>query len=291
LETGLSIIIPIYNEKDSIGKTVEQVAEVKKNADFPMEILLVNDASSDGTDEYLNTISEDIACVIHHANNRGYGAAIKSGMKKAKYSHIGITDADGTYPNHRFIEFFQKAQEMDCDMLVGSRVGENVKIPLIRKPVKWVLNAIANYLSGVKIPDLNSGFRIMRKSVTSEFRNILPSGFSFTTTITLAMLTNEYSVEYVPIDYYHRDGKSKIRPIYDTLNFLQLIIRTILYFNPLKIFVPLSFILFLSAPLVVFVGWLLLGVIMDVTFGIIILTAVMTLTIGMLADLIDKRTQ
>ena len=176
-------------------------------------------------------------------------------------------------------------------MLVGSRVGENVKIPLIRKPVKWILNNIANYLAEIKIPDLNSGFRIMRKSVVRKFYNILPSGFSFTTTITLAMLTNDFLVEYLPIDYYHREGRSKIRPFYDTLNFLQLIVRTVLYFNPLKVFVPLSFILLVSAFVVVFVGWLLLGIIMDVTFGIIILTSVMTLTIGMLADLIDKRTQ
>ena len=174
-------------------------------------------------------------------------------------------------------------------MVVGARVGSKVKIPLIRKPAKWFITKLASYLTGTKIPDLNSGLRVMKKEVVEKYIRILPDGFSFTSTITLAMLTNGYSVKYVPIDYFRRYGKSKIKPIQDTLNFIQLIIRTVLYFNPLKVFVPLSLFLVLLAFLVLLGSWVLTGKVMDVTFGVVLMTAVMVMTIGMLADLIDKR--
>jgi len=174
-------------------------------------------------------------------------------------------------------------------MLVGARTGDNVKISLIRKPTKWILNKIANYLANVKIPDINSGFRVMKKEVVELFLNILPNGFSFTTTITLAMEINGYSIKYEPIDYFGREGKSKFKPIEDTLNFIQLIIRTVLYFNPLKVFIPLSLFLVLLAFLVLFGSWQLFGQPMDVTFGVLLIAAVITITTGLLADLIDKR--
>jgi hypothetical protein len=129
----------------------------------------------------------------------------------------------------------------------------------------------------------------MKRTDVERFIRILPDGFSFTTTITLAMLTNDLPVHFVPINYYHRKGKSKIRPIYDTINFIQLIIRTVMYFNPLKIFIPLSGILVACAVLVLLLSWIMLGQAMDVTFGVIIMAAVIVLAIGMLADLIDKR--
>ena len=128
----------------------------------------------------------------------------------------------------------------------------------------------------------------MKKTIVEKFSHILPDGFSFTTTITLAMLSNGHSIEYIPISYYRRDGKSKIKPIADTLNFIQLILRTILYFNPLKIFIPLSLILFLVAFLL-----LVYRIFVAQYFGTIVIilfaTSIQVLAIGMLADLIDKR--
>jgi hypothetical protein len=174
-------------------------------------------------------------------------------------------------------------------MIVGARTGDLVQIPLLRRFPKWVLNKVANYLTGVKIPDINSGLRIMKKEDVEHFIKILPDGFSFTTTITLAMLTNDMSVCFLPINYYHRKGKSKIRPFYDTLNFLQLIIRTCLYFNPLKVFIPFSGLLVVLSFSVLLFSSIFLERAMDVTFGIIMMTAVVVLAIGMLADLIDKR--
>jgi len=161
----------------------------------------------------------------------------------------------------------------------------------IRKLGKWVLKNISNYLTETKIPDLNSGFRVFKKNVALKFFNILPSGFSFTTTITLAMLTNGYLVHYIPVNYYKRVGRSKIRPIRDMNQFIFLIFRTIMYFNPLKVFLPISVMLFVTALAVFLYSFIFTPKIMDTSIVVIVTTAVQVFVIGMLADLIDKRTQ
>jgi hypothetical protein len=124
-------------------------------------------------------------------------------------------------------------------MVVGARTGANVAVPLIRRPAKAFLRWLASYLSGRKLPDINSGLRLMRKDLIERYRHLLPSGFSFTTTITLAATCNGHSVEYVSIDYHKRLGSSKIRPRH-AYDFMLLILRTIVFFNPLKVFIPLG---------------------------------------------------
>ncbi|MBC8488088.1 MAG: glycosyltransferase family 2 protein [Bacteroidetes bacterium] len=285
---GISVIIPAYNEEESIIGVITKIRDNLKIIDGSCEIIVVNDGSTDNTGKVLETSKMNIK-LLTHERNVGYGAALKTGIKNAEYENIVITDADGTYPNERILDLVHTLEEGGFDMVVGARTGKNAKIPLVRRPAKWVITKLANYLSGTKIPDLNSGLRVMRKEVVNKFMNILPDGFSFTSTITLALLTNGYSVKYVPIDYFKRKGKSKIRPIYDTFNFIQLIIRTVLYFNPLKVFFPLSLFLVLIAFLILIVSLLLTVKGMDVTFGVILMTAVIVITIGMLADLIDKR--
>ncbi|GBE05733.1 MAG TPA: glycosyltransferase family 2 protein [Nitrospirae bacterium] len=280
-----SIIIPAYNEETGIAAILDKLTLMGDQ----YEVIVVDDGSEDKTagvvKNYLNIK------LIRHDHNLGYGAALKTGIKAATNDTIAIIDADGTYPDGQIPDLIKVMKEGDYAMVVGARTGKNVKIPLIRKPAKWFINKLANYLVGTRIPDLNSGLRVMKKSALDSFIHILPDGFSFTTTITLAMLTNGYAVKYVPINYFRREGKSKIRPVRDTLNFIQLIIRTVLYFNPLKIFVPLSICLVFIAFIVLIVSQLYLGRAMDVTFGVILMTAVMVLAIGMLADLIDKRLQ
>ena len=283
-EYGFTIIIPAYNEATSIINVIEEVKKLTGH----YEVIVVDDSSTDGTFEL---VKEAGVKVIRHTENSGYGASLKTGIKQSRYDTVVITDADCTYPNEKITEIVNAFKDGSHDMVVGSRTGKNVRIPLIRKPAKWILNKLANYLSGTKIPDLNSGFRVMKKEVVERFIKILPEGFSFTTTITLAMLTNGYSVKYMPIDYLKRKGKSKIKPIQDTLNFIQLIIRTVLYFNPLRVFIPLSISLIVFAFMVLILSWLFTGKVMDVSFGVILMTAVTVMTIGLLADLIDKRIQ
>lgn len=155
-----------------------------------------------------------------------------------------ITDADGTYPAESIPALLERAP--GNDMVVGARIGTTVKIPLARRPAKWFLRQLAGYLAGRRLPDLNSGLRLMRRDLIERYVHLLPSGFSFTTTITLAAACNEHDLEYVTIDYHARLGQSKIRP-WHAYEFTLLILRTIVFFNPLKVFIPAGAFLFLAA--------------------------------------------
>lgn len=288
-ERGLSIIVPCHNEERAIGPTLEQIDGVMKGAGVPYEIIVVDDASSDRTAELVDTARFRL---IRHEFNLGYGASLKDGAAEARYNLIGITDADGTYPNERFPELL--AQMGEADMIVGARIGENVNVPLLRRPAKWMITRLASYLTGVKIPDLNSGFRIARRELWEKFQFLFPDGFSLTTTITLSALTNRRKVKFVPIDYHKRVGSSKIRPIRHTVEFTQLIVRTVLYYNPMKVFVPASLGLIATA-VAVGLGTLILdkvfhvGRFMDVTTSLLFTTGIQLLAIGALADLITRR--
>lgn len=202
-----------------------------------------------------------------------------------------ITDADGTYPEDRIPDLLARIDD-GAEMVVGARRGEDVHIPLIRRPAKAALRALASFLAGTPIPDLNSGLRAFRRELVMTYRPILPDGFSFTTTITLASLTNGHRVDYVTINYAHRDGKSKIRPIRDTLGFTALIIRTVLYFNPLKVFYPVTGVLMAAFALSLGHDLFLerpanLG---DKTVLLFVAT-VQVLSVGLLADLIEKKSR
>jgi glycosyltransferase involved in cell wall biosynthesis len=282
---AVSIVIPAYNEEETIGSVIDQVISIMEKADITYEIIVVDDGSTDDT---VHIIQERAVQVVHHPFNKGYGAALKTGMRKAKYDTIAIIDADGTYPAEDLPELVSGTGEWD--MVVGARVGEDAEIPPLRKLAKWILTQLANYLVGTPIPDLNSGLRAFRKDIAMRFYHILPSGFSFTVTITLALLSNDYLVQYVPIRYYKkRRGKSKIKPIRDTLGFLQLIIRTVMYFAPLKIFLPVSLALFLLGIVIFLYSILVLHKLMDVTVVVTMLASIQIAAIGLLADLMDKR--
>lgn len=284
---GLSatIIIPAYNEQDSIGQVLDHVEEVVTNSDLTCQLLVVDDGSTDRTVE----IARSKRCeVVEYPNNRGYGAAIKAGIRRARHDVIIITDADGTYPTEVIPHLIELMA--DYDMVVGARTGEKVHVPLVRRPAKWFIRTLANYLAGVHIPDLNSGLRAFRKDIALRFYPILPNGFSLTTTITLAMLANDYLVKYVPISYHHRSGRSKIRPIRDTLSFMLLIVRTTIYYAPLRVFFPLSAFLLSLGLLVGLYSFLVVGRLMDVTTVVLIVAGLQVAAVGLLADMMDKRT-
>lgn len=284
---GVSIVIPAYNEEASISQVLTHISKILRDSELPYEIIVVDDSSKDKTAEVVQT-HRDIR-LIRHRSNRGYGGALKTGIRHARYELVCITDADGTYPNEHIPGMVQRLIENEYDMVVGARTGESVAIPLARRPAKWVVGKVANFVGGENIPDINSGLRVFSRSTSLQFWNILPDGFSFTTTITLAMLTNNYLVDYIPINYHARIGKSKIRPIRDTLNFFRQIFMIALYFAPLKIFLPVSgFLLLLAA------GWGLLTLLVfeqlaDVTTIVIALAAIQVATIGLLAKLIVHR--
>jgi glycosyltransferase involved in cell wall biosynthesis len=282
--TAVSIVIPVYNEKETIGSVIDQILSVMEKADILNEIIVVDDGS---TDETVQIVRERAVQLVRHPFNKGYGAALKTGMRKAKYDTIAIIDADGTYPVEDLPKLVSGIGEWD--MVVGARVGQDAQVSPLRKLAKWFLTQLANYLVGTPIPDLNSGLRAFKKDIAIRFYHLLPSGFSFTVTITLALLSNDYLVQYVPIRYYKRRGKSKIKPIRDTLGFLQLIIRTVMYFAPLKIFLPVSLALFLLGAVIFLYSVLVLHKVMDVTVVVTMLASIQIAAIGLLADLMDKR--
>jgi glycosyltransferase involved in cell wall biosynthesis len=281
---AVSVIIPAFNEHESILSTIETVTRALGAHGWVYEIIVIDDGSRDGTGDIA---SQAAITVIRHRRNRGYGASIKTGLKRASHDLIAITDADGTYPSEELPALLDHVAE--CDMVVGARTGANAQVPLLRRPAKWFLRSLASYLMAQRIPDINSGLRVFRREAALRFLKLYPDGFSFTTTITLALMSNGYVVEYRPIDYFKRQGLSKIRPIRDTIRFTTLTIRTVMYFQPLKVFGPLS---------AVILGWGLVTtsyhavVSHDITTSdlVLLLGGLNVLAIGLLADLIDKRT-
>jgi glycosyltransferase involved in cell wall biosynthesis len=233
------VIVPCYNEKRGIVQTVRELRGVLADSG-PYELIVVDDGSTDGSAELLaQEVRHDPSlCVLTHAENRGYGASLKTGVLYASADLVVITDADGTYPNDRIPELLEAART--ADMVVGARTASDVVYPFLRKIPKTFLRAYSSWLARRNIPDINSGLRVFPRDVAKQFLNILPDGFSFTTTITLAMMINHYAVEYVPISYAPRLGKSKIQPIRDTLRFLRLVICTGMYFAPMRVLFPIA---------------------------------------------------
>lgn len=237
----ITLLIPVFNEKEAITETIETALDVFSGMGEPFEIIVINDGSTDGTAEILATVTDERVHVVTHPRNQGYGSSMKTGLRQAQGDIIAITDADGTYPIHDFPKLFQELQVADADMVVGARTKQGAQIPLIRKPAKAIINLLVNSLTGMKVPDNNSGMRVFKKDLGLQFMHLYPQGFSFTITITLAALTSDYLVEFVPIDYFKRKGSSSMSAgfngIKNFLRFLGLIVRIVTYFRPLKFFV------------------------------------------------------
>ncbi len=234
LARSVSVIIPAFNEAPHVAEQVIAVQDALRATAWRFEIIVVDDGSEDGTAQEAAAAG---VRVIRHRRNLGYGAAIKRGVERASFGWILITDADGTYPSKAIPRLLEAAT--GNDMVVGARRGEAVSVPLLRRPAKWFLRVLASYLAGQRLPDINSGLRLFRRELVERYLHLLPAGFSFTTTITLAAACNGHQVEYVTIDYHARLGESKIRA-WHAYDFTLLILRTIVFFNPLKVFIPLG---------------------------------------------------
>jgi len=288
---GVTIVVPAFNEEDGIEGVIERLDALALAV--PVEILVVDDGSTDGTPrvlERLRTKYKQLR-IEKHLVNRGYGAALKTGFARARHEVVVITDGDGTYPEKKIEELLAHIDD-GADMVVGSRTGLDVHVPFVRRPAKAVLRRLASFLAGTPIPDLNSGLRAIRRDLVLMYRPILPSGFSFTTTITLAALTNDHRVDYVPINYAKREGLSKIRPIRDTLAFTALILRTVMYFNPLKVFVPIAVLIGLGLGVSLYYDCFVSSPVnLSDKTTILFFAFIQLLAVGTLADLVEKRSR
>jgi glycosyltransferase involved in cell wall biosynthesis len=282
-----TIIIPCFNEEGAVADTIRSI-EATINCGEAYEIIAVDDGSSDRTGEYLDALEQTCPRLrtIHHARNRGYGAALKTGIQHSNSELIVITDADGTYPNERICELVEICA--DQDMVVGARTAPDVKYSTLRKIPKLFLKRWASWIAGQHIPDINSGLRVFRRETAQRFLGILPNTFSFTTTITLAMLTTYRKVKFIPITYHPRIGRSKIKPIRDTLRFTILILRTGTYFAPVRTFLPFVLVLLLGALTSLGYDVFVLRNLTDKTV-LLFLFSFNTGMFVLLADMLDKR--
>ena len=230
----VSIVLPVFNESGHIELEVKRIQKAMDSSGLSYELILVDDGSTDGSAEIASHL--DRVDVIRFATNHGSGSARKYGTMKAKAEIVVWTDADMTYPNDRIPELVEALK--GHDQVVGARTSEEGTARLVRTPVKWLIRKLASYLSRSDITDLNSGFRVFRRDVADQFLYLLPRGFSCVTTMTMAFLSNGYSIRYVPIDYAARSGKSKFNWWKDTQRYMLQVIRMVLMHEPIRFFGP-----------------------------------------------------
>lgn len=282
-KTMLTVIIPAYNEEEGIENTVKTLLDFGKDKGW--KVIVVNDGSTDKTREILERIKE--VTLINHPYNKGYGASLKTGILQADTPLISFYDADG---QHRPEDLEKMQLNFDnYDMLVGQR-GKDSHQEWVRKPGKWVLSKVANFLTGRKIPDLNSGLRIIKRDIIKEMLHLFPDGFSFSTTSTIAFMNMGYNIDYHPIVVNKRVGKSTVKQLKHGSSILLLILRLIVLFNPLKVFIPVSFAL------------ITLGLVYEILWGIafidgvrlipgallLLLSGLLIFFFGLLADQISS---
>jgi glycosyltransferase involved in cell wall biosynthesis len=287
-ERTCAVLVPVYNEAASVADTLARLRRViARVPGYRFEIVCVDDGSRDGSAEVL--AREEGITVLTHEANRGYGAALRTGLDHCAHEWIFITDADGTYDLDDLERLLVEA-DRGADMVVGAREGEGIRGQPFHRIARWILRRMVRALTGVLVPDLNSGLRVFRRAIYQHFRHLLPLGFSFTTTMTVASLYSGYRVRYLPTRYGKRTGKSNLRPFSAFMSFLVLILRLTSYFEPLRFFVPLSLAIFALA--------FLRGVRdVYVTNAIGSLAVIMFLiglqifVLGVIADVVVKRSQ
>jgi glycosyltransferase involved in cell wall biosynthesis len=235
---GFSVIIPVYNEAGAITGVLDGLKKALPPLGLDYEIIVVDDGSTDGTGEVLAGISG--ITIVKHPYNKGYGASIKSGARTARHGWLMLFDGDGQHKPECAIELFRYRD--DFDMVVGSREG--YQGPWVRQPGKRLLTTIASLMADFKIPDLNSGLRLIRKGLFFRYIHLYPNNFSLTTTITMIFLKEALSIKYVPITINKRIGVSTVKPR-DAAHTFILIMRIITLFSPMRFFFPVSFILML----------------------------------------------
>ena len=230
-----SIVIPAFNEAASIAAVVRELAAAARWR----EILVIDDGSTDDTGAQAAAAG---ARVVRHPYNKGNGAAVKTGIRQATGDFVLIADADG---QHRPADAARLVSHLGAyDLVIGARSGRT-QAGVARRTGNAVLNAIASYLTGQRIPDLTSGFRAARRECLLEFLHLLPNGFSTPTTTTLAFIKAGYSVRFEPVDAAQREGASKIRLGSDGFQFFMILLKVITIFSPLRLFIPISAVAFL----------------------------------------------
>ena len=283
----LTVLLPAYNEQDAIRQVLEEVVEALSDEPIRYEILVVDDASTDRTaglaEQFARSCWQCPVRVVRCAENRGAGAARKVGIRQARGDIVVMLDADGSYPAGAIPHLLSHFP--GYDQVNGARTSEQGTLPWLRRPAKWFIRKLAGYLTGHKIPDLNTGLKAFKRQTMLEWLWVVPDGFSCVTTMTLAFLTNGYAVKYVPVCYRPRIGKSKFHPVKDTISYLATVLRMVLYFRPLKVFLPLSGLVIAGGVFKSVLSFLLTGSMQESDI-VILVAGFMTCMLGLLAEVI-----
>lgn len=283
---NISVVIPAYNEGMSINRVIHDIrTSMEQNKTIEnYEIVVVDDGSTDNTQEQ---IKKSEVVLITHRYRMGYGASLKDGIINAQYDYIFMVDADDVFPIETVNELLPLMDS--CAMAVASRKKCASPVDLPRRFTLWILREIVFLLTGRRIPDLNSGMRIFKKELIKKYFPVISDGFSFTTTLTVAFLSEGLPIEYIPVTCRTRKyGKSKIRPLSDLLGFVITILRTIMYFNPLSLFLRLSVLLGLALSISVCLDIFVFKNLSDATV-ILFVSLFFFFFTGLLADLINRR--
>ncbi len=239
----VTVVLPCFNERDHVLLEIERITAALDASGYTYELLCIDDGSTDGTREVLAQAAQDFEHLryLPFHRNQGSGTARRVGTREARGEIVVWTDADMTYPNERIPELVRMLDEDPTyDQVVGARRTEEGTHKPLRVPAKWVIRKIASRLTNTEIPDLNSGLRAFRRSVSLPYLRLLPPGFSCVTTITLSFLSNGHEVAYVPIDYAKRAGTSKFHFRKDAYRYFLQVLRMVVYFNPLRVLMPLA---------------------------------------------------
>jgi glycosyltransferase involved in cell wall biosynthesis len=286
-ELDVTIVLPVYNEAEHLVQEVERVRTAMDASEYSYEIIVIDDGSTDNSAEVASQI-EGIR-FMQFLQNRGSGSGRKAGTKAARGRVTVWTDVDMTYPNDTIPQLVKELEGFD--QVVGARTTEEGTHKALRVPAKWLIRKLAQFLTSTKIPDLNSGFRAFRTDVARQYLNQLPAGFSCVTTITMTFLANGYSVKYVPIEYAKRAGESKFHWYKDTRRYANQVVRMILSYNPLKIFMPVGLTLLGIGVVKMFVDIVGYDWHLATNTLLIIFAAFQVIVIGLLADLVTRATR
>ncbi|MHA3700967.1 glycosyltransferase family 2 protein [Jatrophihabitans sp. YIM 134969] len=239
----VTVVLPCYNEQDHLQQEIDRITVAMRASGYSWELLGIDDKSTDGTLAILeaNEKTNPDMRVLAFPRNGGSGTARRIGTREARGRIVVWTDADMTYPNERIPEFVKYLDDNPhSDQVVGARTSEQGTHKFLRVPAKWIIRKIAEVLAGTKIPDLNSGLRAFRRQVSLPYLRLLPPGFSCVTTLTLSFLSNQHEVDYLAIDYAQRAGTSKFHFVRDAYRYILQVLRMVMYFNPIKVLMPIA---------------------------------------------------